>query len=135
MNDIQLESMKDAQVEQWVKNGPSPDLLKSTETLGNELQKDGLTTSQIRQVFSKLKNIEAKGFAQQRTEFMMLKPYIAYAAGRQQKVKGLQVFKNKISKAIDAVFDGDKEAESVRFNNFCKLFEAILAYHRAHGGK
>lgn len=127
--------MDNNQVEQWVKNGPTPELLEKTETFGNTLQQQGLTTSQIRQVFSKLKNIEAKGFHQQRTEFMMLKPYIAYAAGRQQKVVGLQSFKDRISKAIDAVFAGDKETESVRFNNFCKLFEAILAYHRAHGGK
>ncbi|NLX18172.1 MAG: type III-A CRISPR-associated protein Csm2, partial [Desulfobulbus sp.] len=36
---------------------------------------------------------------------------------------------------IDAVLEGDSETETQRFNHFCKLFEAVLAYHRAHGGK
>jgi CRISPR-associated protein Csm2 len=127
--------MDTAQVEEWIKNGPNNSLLNVTEDFGKKLKDQGLTTSQIRQVFSKLKNIEAKGFAQQRTEFMMLKPFIAYAAGRQQKVAGLQSFKTSISKAIDTVFADGESKEETRFNNFCKLFEAILAYHRAHGGR
>jgi len=127
--------MDNRQVQQWIKDGPTPSLLQETENFGMSLVQQKLTTSQIRQVFSKLKNIEAKGFQTQRTEFMMLKPFIAYAAGRQKSVAGLQAFKEKISSAIDAVFDGDQESEQIRFHNFCKLFEALLAYHRAHGGK
>lgn len=124
------------EIEKWVKSGPEPELISSAEKFGKKIKESGLTTSQIRQVFSKLKSIEAKEYIPQRTEFMMLKPFIAYAAGR-HKVKGLQELKEKITWGIDCVLDveGDIIEEEKRFKNFCKLFEAILAYHKAHGGK
>ncbi len=127
--------MQEQEITSWGKNGPQPDFLLAAEKLGKDLQKNKLTTSQIRQVFTRLKSIEAKGYQGRRTDFMMLKPYLAYAAGR-QKVSGLQTFKDKITCGIDAVLaGGSPEEEQKRFNNFCKLFEAILAYHRASGGK
>ena len=127
--------MNEQEVKSWVTSGPQPVLLNKAEELGKRLCDEKLTTSQIRQVFTKLKAIEAKGYVEQKTEFMMLRPYIAYAAGRQIKVKGLQTFKEKITWGIDAVLAGDKETEQSRFHNFCKFFEAVLAYHRASGGK
>jgi len=127
--------MNEQEVKSWVTNGPQPVLLNKAEKLGERLCGEKLTTSQIRQVFTKLKAIEAKGYVEQKTEFMMLRPYIAYAAGRQIKVKGLQTFKEKVTWGIDAVLAGDKETEQSRFHNFCKFFEAVLAYHRASGGK
>ncbi len=127
--------MNQQQIKKWINNGPDKELIDTTEKLGKELQKNRLTTSQIRQVFTKLKSIEAKSYAPNRTEFIMLKPYIAYAAGRQPRCKGLQTFKDKISCAIDEVISGDTKTEQDRFYNFCRLFEAILAYHRASGGK
>lgn len=132
--------MEERQIEEWVKQGPQPAFLNAAESLGKKLNegkdKEKLTTSQIRQVFTRLKSIEAKGYDGQRTDFMMLKPYLAYAAGRQRDVKGLRIFKEKITLGIDAVLSGGSpEEEQKRFANFCKLFEAILAYHRAHGGK
>jgi len=128
--------MEREQIVSWVQQGPQPVLLDAAQQLGKDIQAKGLTTSQIRQVFTRLKSIEAKGYATQRTDFMMLKPYLAYAAGRQARVNGLQLFKDKITIGIDAVFeDGSPENEPKRFVNFCKLFEAVLAYHRAFGGK
>ena len=51
-----------------------------------------VTTSQIRQIFGKLKSIEAKGYDndETRTEFIMLKPLLAYAAGRHDKI-GIEI--------------------------------------------
>ncbi|HDH97692.1 MAG TPA: type III-A CRISPR-associated protein Csm2 [Deltaproteobacteria bacterium] len=43
--------------------------------------------------------------------------------------------KDRVNWGIDAVLNGPVEEETKRFKNFCKLFEAILAYHKAHGGK
>ncbi len=129
--------MQKNEVEQWISSGPEPKLMDIAKEFGEEIKSSGLTTSQIRQVFSKLKSIEAKKYRQQRTEFMMLKPFIAYAAGRQAKVNGLQKFKEKITWGINCVLDvhGDEIEEEKRFKNFCTFFEAILAYHRACGGK
>jgi len=126
--------MNDVDVKAWVENGPSPKLLEATEKLGKQLKEKKLTTSQIRQVFTKLKAIEAKGYGnEQRVEFMMLKPFLAYAAGRQNN-DGLREFKEKMTCGIEAVIGGDTADESQRFKNFCKLFEAVLAYHKAYGG-
>jgi CRISPR-associated protein Csm2 len=43
---------------------------------------------------------------------------------------------NFINPAIDQVLqDADEVVIEKRFSNFAKLFEAILAYHKAYGGK
>ena len=149
-------ALKREQVENWIQKGPSNELLKETDSFGKyiadslkktdkrnktenkneDVPRDEIvTTSQIRQIFGKLKSIEAKGYdsSAQRSEFMMLKPLIAYAAGRHNKT-GLQRLKERISWGIDMVLEGPMEDEPKRFKNFCRLFEAILAYHKAHGG-
>jgi CRISPR-associated protein Csm2 len=126
--------MNDIDVKAWVENGPSPKLLEDTRILGKQLAEKRLTTSQIRQVFTKLKAIEAKGYHHdQKIEFMMLKPFLAYAAGRQNN-DGLREFKERMTCGIETVIGGDIAGEAQRFKNFCKLFEAVLAYHKAHGG-
>lgn len=134
--------MQQEEVMRWVKDGPAPETINAAKRFGEQIKEKGLTTSQIRQVFSKLKSIEAKGYMHQRSDFMMLKPFIAYAAGRQSKVRGLQDLKDRVTWGIDAVLDVTEtdekkhlEEEQKRFQNFCKFFEAILAYHRASGGK
>ena len=134
--------MQQEDVRRWITNGPTPEIMNIVKTFGEQINQKGLTTSQIRQVFSKLKSIEAKGYIHQRSEFMMLKPFIAYAAGRQSKVQGLQDLKDRVTWGIDAVLDVKEtdgkqhiKEEQKRFQNFCKFFEAILAYHRASGGK
>lgn len=125
--------MNQLSVQQWVQSGPTPALLNEVEIFGRDLAQKKLSTSQIRQVFTKLKAIEAKGYMNQRIDFMMLKPFLAYAAGRQNN-QGLREFKNKITWGIEAVITGSESQEAQRFIHFCKLFEAVLAYHKAHGG-
>lgn len=135
--------MNKESVDKWVNEGPNPDLLRMTEQLGMNLvpagkkDKEKLSTSQIRQVFSKLKAIEAKGFSlqSQRLEFMMLKPFLAYAQGRDRDNPALNLFKETMTWGIDAVLEGKEDSQEQRFNHFCKLFEAVLAYHKAFGGK
>ena len=125
--------MQKEKIQQWIRGGLTPESVREAEKFGKEIKEKDLTTSQIRQVFTKLKSIEAKGYAANKVEFLMLKPLLAYAAGRHKK-DGLIEFKDKITCAIDAVTDGDDAGQEVRFKNFCKLFEAILAYHRSFGG-
>ena len=141
----------------WVSNGPDNTLIGEVDNFGRYIAKSlqktpkgkvthdknkdvpkehNVTTSQIRQIFGKLKSIEAKGYNSDsmRTEFIMLKPLLAYAAGRHDKT-GMDRLKERVTWGIDTVMEGTKEEETKRFKNFCKLFEAILAYHKAHGGK
>jgi CRISPR-associated protein Csm2 len=126
--------MNEIDVKKWVQSGPTPALLTEAENFGKILAGQKLSTSQIRQVFTKLKAIEAKGYMNQKIDFMMLKPFLAYAAGRDKKNAGLHEFKKTMTYGIEAVIKENQPQEEKRFNHFCKLFEAVLAYHRAHGG-
>jgi len=123
------------EIQQWVNNGPTVDLIRSAETFGHQLVRGKLTTSQIRQVFTRMKNIESKGIdATRLADLLMLKPLIAYAEGR-NKCDGLTHLKNLVCDGIDQVAAARGDELRSRFKNFVKLFEAVLAYHRASGGK
>ena len=127
--------MDNQDVKRWIQKGPDKNLVKQAEKFGFNLKTGGLTTSQIRQVFTKLKGIEAKGYLGKKIDFLMLKPLMAYAASRHRD-KGLQDMKQKVSIGIDEVVSANDDTEALkRFKNFCRFFEAVLAYHKAAGGK
>ncbi len=104
--------------------------LNSQRSGGIERNDERLTTSQIRNIFGSIKKIEMKGFHGQESEFLLLKPKLAYTASRSGAKKGTKELKNVLTIAVNAVEDDEK-----KFENFCNFFEAILAYHRAAGGK
>ena len=101
-------------------------LVEMAETLGQRLQ-GRLTVSQIRNVYGMVKHMEMRGF--DANEFVLLKPRLAYAAVR-ANTEGARELKDVLSWAIDEV---DKDAS--KFARFVDFFEAILAYHRAAGGR
>jgi CRISPR-associated protein Csm2 len=130
--------MKENEVKKWIQNGITVETISAVERFASEItnaekKAENVSTSQIRQIFTKLKSIEAKGYSGQEVEFLMLKPMIAYTAGR-HKLERLNKLKKVVTAGIDAVTEADKEKQKDHFNNFCRFFEAILAYHRAHGG-
>mgnify|MGYP000285276639 CR=1 FL=1 len=120
-------------INQWVDSGPTTKLIAQVEDFGRGLKHNKLSTSQIRQVFTRLKSIEAKGITEHQTEFLMLKPFISYAASR-FNARGLQDLKQAMDIGIDKVMAQGNTSLQTRFANFCSLFEAILAYHKAEGG-
>jgi len=95
----------------------------------------GLATSQIRNVFGAVKKLEIKAKTSHEisetahSELLLLIPRLAYMDARAKKRESKEL-KEILSFAIKEI-KGDFE----RFLNFCKFFEAILAYHRASGGK
>jgi len=103
----------------------------AVETLTSEKESERVTTSQIRNIFKTVKSLEAKGTVNTEviSKLVLLKPKLAYAAGR-HKVRGMKVLQTVLSDAIDLVFE-----KTDRFGMFCSFFEAILAYHKARGGK
>jgi CRISPR-associated protein Csm2 len=124
------------EIQQWIVTGPTAALINKAEQFGRRLQEGDLTTSQIRQVFTKMKNIESKGIDSGRLgDLLMLKPLISYAAGRNSRCRGLQELKRLVCDGIDQVAAARGDELRSRFKNFVKLFEAVLAYHRASGGK
>ena len=113
--------------------------VRFAEEFGKELAKaeydtDPLTTSQLRKFFGEVKRQQMMTEFNE-TEFIMLKPKLAYAVGRAKqngrrgKKQRIEDFYLVMADAIDKVIDSaDKEKA---FKNFITIFEAIVAYHKA----
>jgi CRISPR-associated protein Csm2 len=116
--------------------GDAQHLTELAETIGTNLARQ-LTTSQIRNVFGTVRQIEMnwgpRATEQERKyaarQLILLKPKLAYQAKR-ERGKGVQELANVLIPAIDLVGQ-DRD----RFQNFVDFFEAILAYHTAAGGQ
>ncbi len=118
------------------------DLVTLAENIGQRLAKsDGLTTSQIRNIFGEARKIQSrwsKPSNSQRVALVLLQPKLAYQAARHRQVEYL---KTCLTDAIQAVVSpipqgNDKDdTEFKRFRRFMDFFEAILAYHKANGGR
>lgn len=111
-------------------------MVKWAQTFGSDLAKptnDGkgteLTTSQLRKFFGEVKRQQSRGF--NKSDFILLKPKLAYAVGRagkkDKKERDLRIkqFYYVMANAIDSV-NNEKD-----FKRFIKIFEAIVAYHKA----
>lgn len=116
------------------KDESGAELVAFAHQTAKKLVTQNLTRSQIRSIFTEVRQIESlwpKAEAMRRLN--MLKPKLAYQTARSSSVDYL---KQVLSDAIDEVVKapaGDTRNE--RFQRFMDLFEAILAYHRAEGGK
>lgn len=123
----------------WIQKEFQPETIEFAEKFGSFLVKNRLTTSQIRNIYGEIKRIEAKigdgNFGQVYKDFLLLRPKLAYAAKR-AGTRGIEAFKEVMDKAHSAVVSLSDESEKIHaFHNFTDLFEAILAYHKAAGGR
>lgn len=84
--------------------------------------REKLTTSQLRKFFGEVKRQQMTGYDV--TDFVLLKPKLAYAVGRATKNAKIEDFYLVLSDAIDKV------ENEIQFKNFIKIFEAIVAYHK-----
>lgn len=119
---------------EWITRQLDDESIGFAQQLGKSLAEGNLSTSQIRIVFGEMRRIQVQGFNREFTSFLMLKPKIAYAAKRDSN-KGMAEFKNYIDQCWDSVDKKDAETGSIQFDNFMKLTEAVLAYHKSYGGK
>ena len=116
----------------WMAEGISQEAVAFAEAFGKHLNQKRFKTSQIRKVFGEVRRLEMRGYNE--AAFLMLKPRLAYL--RREGSSEAEAFSRVLSAAIDAVVEGSTEAEKhKRFKTFIDFFEAILAYHRAFGGK
>lgn len=101
--------------------------LGTTESFTNERGKKvyhyKLTTSQLRKFFGEVKRQQMEGYNE--TEFVLLKPKLAYAVGRDTNHTKIDDFYKVMSNLMDLVKD------EKTFQNFIYVFEAIVAYHKA----
>jgi len=115
-------------------------MVKQADALAADLQRAGLATNQIRALFGEVRQIQAQwrmGEKQQalaRRRLILLKPKMAYRAKRERK-KAVEDLVGVLDPALDMVIAAkDRELQTIYFGNFVDFFEAILAYHKAHGG-
>lgn len=114
---------------EWLVNGASPEMIEFAEQAGKFMASNNLTNSKIRSIYGEIKRIQmVDDFDKVKSSFYLLKPKVAYALGRDDKNEGLKLFKLIFDKCF---LDVNKET----YKNFCNLIEAILAYHKANGGK
>jgi CRISPR-associated protein Csm2 len=101
-------------------------------------QDDKVKTNQIRNFFAAISKMRVnfssaekdKKYQTIQNDLILLKPKLAYAAGRQRDVRNFQQY---VTQAIDAVIkSNDKEKAT---ENFFALIESIVAYHKFYGGK
>lgn len=112
-------------------------LKESGKDRGKLDEKKSVSTSQIRNIYGSSKKIEMalreENVGSMYGRLILLKPKMAYANGRHNKnsaIRGFTTLVDSLSCAIDLV-DADYE----RMKTFFNFFEAILAYHKAEGGK
>ncbi len=127
------------QLKEIIQGGNAELLVKSAEDIGKALAQMRLTTSQIRGVFGTVRQIQMKwpaGSSDTESkasirQLLLLKPKLAYQQSRDQdkRGQGVQSLNSVLIPAIDLVTTREQ------FTHFAEYFEAILAYHRASGGR
>lgn len=91
--------------------------------------REAMSTSQIRRFYGALKRIQAD-FENLKGEILLLEPKLAYAMGRDEKKSKIDEFYKELSPLIRDINEDEK-----KFKNFVSIVEAIVAYHKAQGGK
>lgn len=113
-----------------LKNLPATELVSIADKMGKYLKDIGLKTNQIRRFFDGVRKIDVqfnRGRSFNRDNVILLKPKLAYAAGRQERtVKPLMEILNP---AIDRAIDSYES-----FKRLLALIEGIVAYHKYYGG-
>lgn len=130
----------------WITEKIDEDAINYLENLGfyltdkrtesdNSPGYSAMTTSQVRNIFGEIKRIQlqSEGDSDWHTDFLMLRPKIAYNTARvlnQKKDNRIKAFREVLEKA-HAVVGEDFE----NFKRFSQFAEAIIAYHKVYGGR
>ena len=123
-------------LDEIIASGDPEKLVQTAESVGKRLAQLNLSTSQIRAIFGEVRQIEAEwplDSEKARRKFILLKPKMAYRA-RKESGQGVKELVRILDPAVDLVTK-ERAEEDRRFKRFVEFFEAILAYHKAHGGK
>jgi len=108
---------------------PANTLVEIADKLGKHLKDNGLKTTQIRRFLDGVRKLDiqfSKGKKFSEDQVVLLKPKLAYAAGRHREVMPLM---DVLQPAITA---GSRSYSD--FKRLLALIEAIVAYHKYHGG-
>lgn len=92
---------------------------------GKTLVGEHVTTSQIRKFYYDVKRLSYT-IEKAKVDLQMIRPRLAYAKGKKPELASFQKIMENLINSIST----DKELEG-----FKDFFEAIIAYHKAEGGK
>ncbi|MEN9613457.1 MAG: hypothetical protein RLZZ628_4271 [Bacteroidota bacterium] len=95
---------------------------------------NGVTSAQLRNLFSEVKRIELKMEENEDwdTDVLMLRPKIAYNTARTiQRTRGSRM--KELREVLELALKSVKAKDD--FRRFSKFFEGIIAYHKVYGGK
>lgn len=123
-----------------VGNDNARSLVSRAEELGRDLAADGLSKSQIRNIFGEVRRIEADwqhddadSASKNLRRLLLLMPRMAYQRKREKTTAPLM---DTLTIAVELVADTNDPAEQyMRFRHFVEFFEAVLAYHTANERK
>ena len=126
-----MEYNKTSIKEEWLEGNLNHEFIDWAEGFGKHLAqkrngKNGteLTTNQLRKFFGAVKRQQTKGY--DATEFAFLRPQLAYSVAKAKNREGkIHDFFHVMAGAMERVTNKE------RFKNFIKIFEAIVAYHKA----
>ncbi|MEM4204526.1 MAG: type III-A CRISPR-associated protein Csm2 [Candidatus Methanomethylicaceae archaeon] len=124
-------------IQQIITNEDRADLLvKHADALGQALARP-LNTSQIRALFGEVRQIQGQMRIDHKKAWRrlhLLKPKMAYRVKRATGT-GVRDLVAVLDPAVDEVLKAkDEESQKKYFQRFVEFFEAILAYHKFHGG-
>jgi CRISPR-associated protein Csm2 len=117
-----------------LKEWDTADLVRRANEIGGDLSRK-MTTSQIRNFLDEVNRIHAetqgRGAEFDSSRVILLKPLLAYSAGREtgNKREVLKSFAELFSAAADKVQDASD------FKPFLDFTRAVVAYHRFYGGR
>ena len=118
----------------WITTAIDEDCITLCEDLAKSMISSKISSSFLRNIFGELRRIEAGGFEKHRAEFVLLRPKLAYTCGRASNRN------NKADDDLQALQELDKTSaqlvtDAKGFKNVVNIMEAIIAFHKAHGGK
>lgn len=136
-----MATISEPDIKKIVTNSEQAELLvKQAEQFGKALKESGLTTSQIRALFGEVRQIQglwSMGNEQQsqaRRRLILLKPKMAYRAKKESGI-AVKELVEVLEPALNYVVTAQTDEQAANFTRFVEFFEAILAYHKAAGGK
>lgn len=136
-------SRKTRVIPEELKNVENPDfksIMKSggaAEQFARQLK--SMKSNQLRKFFDEIKTIEKQlrvsetSWSDVETQIVSLIPQIKYNKGRKLIP---EIFSNYMTDTIERILESseDDEKKKEMFKNFVKILEAIVAYHKFHGG-
>lgn len=135
--DSSSQTISDEQLRNIIVGGDAVVLVNVADKFGQSIK--GISKSQIRNIFGEVRRIQLDwSQTEEKPEenfrrILLLRPRMAYQAGRKPETKPLMDVLGNAVKLISEASDND--AKFTRFQRFVEFFEAILAYHTAAGGK